>query len=136
MNGPGESRDQRRARLNATKEIPQSGARFAPLNALRDGGWISELPSREIKVWLVLWSLADRSNRVRVSHGTLAAICGIRREHAARTTKALERRGLLKVLVRGRTMGQTGKRTANVYEVLVPTPFVNSARLCTIPDGE
>ena len=64
---------------------------------------------------------------MRAGHGTIAARCGIRREHAARTTKALEQRGLLKVLVRGRTVGKAGKRTANEYELLVPEPWTNSA---------
>jgi hypothetical protein len=97
------------------------------MNALRDGGWVGVLSLRELRVWIVLFSLADGSNRVRASHGTIARLTGIRREHAARTTKRLERRGLLKVLVRGRTVGQAGKRTANVYELLVPEPRANSA---------
>ena len=101
--------------------------RFAPLNALADGGWLRVLSRRELRVWIALYRLADSSNRVRAGHGTIAARCGIRREHAARTTKALEQRGLLKVLVRGRTVGKAGKRTANEYELLVPEPWTNSA---------
>jgi hypothetical protein len=101
--------------------------RFMPINALTDGGWLPAFSKRELLVWFVLFRLADGSKRVRASHGTIARLTGIRREHAARTTKRLERRGLLKVLVRGRTVGQAGKRTANVYELLVPEPRVNSA---------
>jgi hypothetical protein len=127
MNGPGESRDQRRARLRAPKHLTQRSARFAPLNALADGGWLPVLSPRELRVWVALFRLADGSSRLRASHGTIAARCGIRREHAARTTKALEERGLLKVLVRGRTVGKAGKRTANEYEMLVPEPRPNSA---------
>jgi hypothetical protein len=101
--------------------------RFVPLNALADGGWLRVLSRRELRVWIALYRLADSSNRVRAGHGTIAARCGIRREHAARTTKALEQRGLLKVLVRGRTVGKAGKRTANEYELLVREPWTNSA---------
>jgi Mn-dependent DtxR family transcriptional regulator len=106
------------------------------MNALRDGGWVGVLSLRELRVWIVLFSLADVSNRVRASHGTIAKRCGIRREDAARTTKRLERRGLLKVLVRGRTVGQAGKRTANAYEVLVPEPRANSGGGATNEEDE
>jgi CRP-like cAMP-binding protein len=126
-----DEREQRRAALLEPvdgRRARRSGRpRFAPLNALADGGWLGVLSWRELRVWLALYRLADGSNRVRASHGTIATRCGIRREHAARTTKRLERRGLLKVLVRGRTVGQAGKRTANAYELLVPEPRANSA---------
>ena len=111
-------------------------ARFAPLNALADGGWLGVLSWRELRVWVALYRMADRSGRVRASHGTIAARCGIRREHAARTTRRLEERGLLKVLVRGRTVGKAGKRTANEYEMLVPEPRPNSAAGGTIEEDE
>ena len=111
-------------------------ARFAPLNALADGGWLGVLSWRELRVWIALYRLADGSNRARASHGTIAARCGIRREDAARTTKRLERRGLVKVLVRGRTVGQAGKRTANAYEVLVPEPRANSGGGATNEEDE
>lgn len=131
MTRTADEREQRRAALLEPVDVRrarQSGRpRFLPMNALRDGGWVGVLSLRELRVWIVLFSLADGSNRVRASHGTIARLTGIRREHAARTTKRLERRGLLKVLVRGRTVGQAGKRTANAYEVLVPEPRANSA---------
>ena len=111
-------------------------ARFAPLNALADGGWLGVLSRRELAVWFVLYRLADGTNWVRASHGTIAARCGIRREDAARTTKRLERRGLLKVLVRGRTVGQSGKRTANEYELVVPPPVPDSGDDATIDEKE
>jgi Mn-dependent DtxR family transcriptional regulator len=106
------------------------------MNALADGGWLGVLSWRELRVWLALYRLADGSNRVRASHGTIATRCGIRREDAARTTKRLERRGLLKVLVRGRTVGKTGKRTANEYELLVPPPVPNSGGGATNEEDE
>ena len=106
------------------------------MNAVVHGGWLPELSWRELRVWLALYCLADGSNRVRASHGTIARLTGTRREHAARTTNRLERRGLLKVLVRGRTVGQAGKRTANAYELLVPEPRTNSADEGTIANAE
>jgi hypothetical protein len=112
------------------------GTRFAPVNAVRDGGWLAALTGQEAKVWFVLWSMADARNRVRASHGTIAARCGIRRNHAASTTRALERYGLVRVLVRGRTVGQAGKRTANEYELLVPEPCANSPAGRTIEEDE
>jgi len=103
------------------------GARFVPINALVDGGWLAALTPREVRVWLVLFRMADRGGRATVSHGRIARDAGIRREHAARTTKRLEHLGLVRVRVRGRKVGQAGKRTANVYELLVPEPRTNSA---------
>jgi hypothetical protein len=125
-----------RSRGRLTEARRGKSARFVPMNALTDGGWLGVLSWRELRVWLALYRLADGENRVRASHGTIAARCCIRREHAARTTKRLERRGLLKVLVRGRTVGQTGKRTANAYELLVPEPRANSADGGTIEEDE
>jgi hypothetical protein len=106
------------------------------MNAVVDGGWLPALSGRELRVWIVLFRLAGGSNRARASHGTIARLTGIRREDAARTTKRLERRGVLKVLVRGRTVGQAGKRTANVYEVLVPEPRANSGGGATNEEDE
>jgi hypothetical protein len=110
--------------------------RFAPLNAIADGGWLALLTPRELRVWMAIYRLADSANRARASHDTIARLAGVRREHAARTTKALERRGLLRVLVRGRTVGQAGKRTANEYELLVPRPLPNRAASGTIEEPE
>jgi hypothetical protein len=130
----GQSQGRRRGR--STEGRRGKSARFAPLNAVADGGWLGVLSWRELRVWVALFRLADGSGRLRASHGTIAARCGIRREHAARTTKALEERGLLKVLVRGRTVGKAGKRTANEYEMLVPEPRPNSAAGGTIEEDE
>jgi hypothetical protein len=110
--------------------------RFAPMNALTDGLWLPELSGREFKVWFILYRHARPDGRVRISHGTIARLAGIRREDAARTTKGLERRALVRVLVRGRTVGQSGKRTANEYEVLVPEPRANSGDGDTIAEDE
>jgi hypothetical protein len=121
-------RERRRTGRKPSPSKPDGkSARFAPLNALADGGWLGVLSWRELRVWVALFRLADGSGRLRASHGTIAARCGMHREDAARTTKRLERRGLVKVLVRGRTVGKTGKRTANEYELLVPEPWTNSA---------
>ena len=77
--------------------------------------------------------MADTNGNLHASHCTIAARAGMRREHAARTTAQLERRGLLRVRVRGRTVGSQGKRTANEYEMLAP-PFMNSASSSTIAE--
>ena len=132
-------RERRRAEL---VERPNDHARrggdgrFAPRNALLDGGWIALLTPRELRVWFAIDRFADKRNRARLSHGTIARLTGMRREHAARTTAALERRGLLRVRVRGRTVGRAGKRTSNEYELLVPRPLPNSAATGTIDEPE
>jgi hypothetical protein len=129
-------REDRHKGGQAPRAMRKGGDRFAPLNALTDGGWLGVLRPRELRVWLVLYRLADTSGRARASHGTIAARCGMRREHAARETARLERHGLVRVRVRGRTVGQGGKRTANEYELLVPEPRANSATGGTIEEDE
>ena len=119
-------RETHRART-AGKPRRDGDVRFRPMNAVRDGGWLRVLTRRELAVWLVLYSHANRDGTVRISHSSIGRAIGMRREHAARTTRALERIGLLRVRVRGRTFGQAGTRTANEYEMLVPQPHTNSA---------
>ena len=114
----------------------RDGTRFAPLNATVDGGWLAVLTPCELRVWVVLHRLAAGNGMVRVSHSTIAERTGMRRENAARTTKRLEGRGLIRVRVRGRTVGQGGKRTSNEYEMLAPPPIPNSVAADTIEDGE
>jgi CRP-like cAMP-binding protein len=120
----------------AARKQQRGCARFAPMNAIADGGWLPVLTPRELRVWFALYRLADRACRVRASHGTIARIAGMRREDAARTTARLERRGLIRVRDRGRTVGQDGKRTANVYELLVPCPCSISGSGDTIEEDE
>ena len=129
-------REERLAKGTARKAKRGGGGRFAPLNALVDGGWLKVLTQRELEVWVVLFRMADARSLVTVSHGRLARDAGIRRENAARTTKQLERYGLLRVRVRGRTVGRAGKRTSNEYELLVPEPCPNSATSGTIEEPE
>jgi hypothetical protein len=124
------------AQGKATPTRRDGTRRFVPLNATVDGGWLAVLTPYELRVWVVLHRLADGNGMVRVSHGTIAERTGMRREHAARTTKRLEKRGVLRVRVRGRTVGQGGERTANVYEMLAPPPIPNSAATGTIEDDE
>ena len=122
-----EDREWREAKTRGEAAVTRMASkRFAPLNATVDGGWLGVLTPRELRVWLVLHRLANGNGIARVSHGTIAMMAGIRREDAARTTKRLEGRRLLRVRVRGRTIGQAGKRTANVYEMLEPSPIPNS----------
>ena len=115
------------------KPSKRGKVRFVPLNAVVDGGWLGTLSLRELRVWLVLHRMADKNGNLHASHCTIAARAGMRREHAARTTAQLERRGLLRVRVRGRTVGSQVKRTANEYEMLAP-PFMNSASSSTIAE--
>ena len=129
-------REQRLAQGATRKPMGGGGGRFAPLNAIADGGWLALLTPRELRVWVAIHRLADFANRARASHDTIARLAGLRREHAARTTAALEKRKLLRVRVRGRTVGQAGKRTANEYELLVPRPPGNSATSGTIEEPE
>jgi len=134
-----EERERRRAELaERAKGGTRSGGskRFAPLNALVDSGWLGALTPREQRVWLAIYRLADSANRARASHGTIARLAGMRREDAARTTKRLENRGLLRVRVRGRTVGRAGKRTSNEYELLVPQPLPNSGGGATNEEPE
>lgn len=115
---------------------PGGATRFDPLNALVDGGWLGALTPRELRVWLALYRMANGRNLVRASHGTIASRAKMLREDAARTTSRLERRGIVRVLQRGRTIGQAGKRTANEYEVLVPGPPRNSGGSATNDEDE
>lgn len=129
-------REERLARGTARKPKRGGGERFVPLNATVDGGWLGVLTPRELRVWVVLFRMADAGGRVTVSHGRIARDAGMRREDAARTTKRLEERGLLRVRVRGRTVGRAGKRTANEYEMLAPRPCPNSGGGDTIEEDE
>jgi hypothetical protein len=107
------------------KPATRQSDRFAPLNALVDGGHLAKLTPRELKVWIALYRHASADGTMRVSGSTLGRLAGIEREHASGTTKRLERLGYIECVTRGRTMGQAGKRTANVFRLLAPPP--NSA---------
>ena len=128
-------REERLAPGPSRKPGRGGGERFKPWNAIVYGGWLGALTNRELRVWAVIYCLADQGNRARASHGTIARLAGMRREDAARTTKRLERHGLLVVRVRGRTVGSAGKRTANEYEVRVPA-CTNSGDGATIGEDE
>lgn len=129
-------REERLAPGPSRKPGRGGGERFKPWNAIVYGGWLGALTNRELRVWAVIYCLADQGNRARASHGTIARLAGMRREDAARTTRRLEERGLLRVLVRGRIVGQAGNRTANEYQVLVPSPVPNSGGGATNEEPE
>lgn len=99
---------------------PRGSQRFLPMNAIVDGGWLPALRPTETRVWIVLFRFANPQGEVRISHTTIARLCGIRREHAARATASLERRGVIVVVSRGRTFGSHGQRLANVYRLQHP----------------
>lgn len=129
-------REDRLVKGTARKPKRGGGGRFKPWNAIVYGGWLGALTNRELRVWAVIYCLADQGNRARASHGTIARLAGMRREDAARTTAALEKRGILRVRVRGRTVGRAGKRTSNEYELLVPEPLPNSGGGATNEEPE
>ena len=82
------------------------------------------LSKRESTVWQVIWSRSPRDGgEFHVSGGTLGEDCNITRENASRAAKALESRGLIVVVRRGRL----GNQTANVYRLpeALPTPSAN-----------
>ena len=116
------------------KPATRQGDRFAPLNALVDGGHLAKLTPRELKVWIALYRHAKPDGTVTVSGTRLGELAGIEREHASRTTKRLERRGYIECVTRGRTLGERGERTANVFRIL--TPPLNSASGGTIQGHE
>lgn len=107
------------------KPATRRGDRFAPLNALVDGGHLAKLTPRELKVWIALYRHAKPDGTVTVSGTRLGELAGIERAHASRTTKRLERLGVIECVHRGRSIGEAGKRTANVFRLLAPPP--NSA---------
>lgn len=114
-----------RARMKASDRAGKpkgKSDRFAPLNAIATGGHLARLTSPEKSVWIVLFCLADRSGILRASGTTIADRAGMRREHAHRATKGLERKGYIECIERGRTVGRTGERTANVFRLLAPVP--------------
>lgn len=110
-----------------SKPTRGDGRRFKPKRAIVSGGWLGQLAPAQIKVLWVLDDFADSKCCVRISHATIGKYAGMRREHAARATASLETLGLVRVVERGRTFGKSGKRTANVYELLAPEPFGISA---------
>jgi hypothetical protein len=110
--------------------------RFSGKNGIVDGGMVAALTCRELRVLFVIERFLDASGTARISHTTVARLVGMRREHVARTTALLERRGLLRVLKRGRRIRESGKRTANVYEILAPPPNANGAASGTIEEPE
>jgi|LauGreDrversion4_2_1035121.scaffolds.fasta_scaffold67102_2 CRP-like cAMP-binding protein len=110
--------------------------RFMGKNAIVDCGVVAALTTSELRVLFVIERFLDAAGKARISHTTIASLVGMRREHVARTTARLERRGLLRVLERGRRVRESGKRTANVYELVAPPPTMNGAAHGTIADTE
>jgi hypothetical protein len=115
-----------RARMRAGEQASKpkgKSDRFAPLNAIVGGGHLPRLTLRELKVWNALYWLAKPDGTVTVGGSTLGRLVGIKREHASRTTKRLERLGYIECVKRGRSYGEAGKRTANVFRLLAPPPI-------------
>ena len=114
------------------KPAKAKGKRFEFQNALVRSGWLSKLSGQEAKVLFVLNTLADNDLKVRVGHTAIAKSLGVNRENVARTTKALERKGLIRCTYRGRTMGKKGKRESNEYQLPSELPQLNSVASNTI----
>ncbi len=124
---------QRKARgEDERKPAKAKGKRFEFQNALVRSGWLFKLSIRELKVLFVLNTHANNELKVRIGHTAISIATGIRREHVARTTKALERKGFIRCTSRGRTMGKKGKRESNEYQLPSELPQLNSAASSTI----
>ena len=86
--------------------------------------WRPHLPGCEAWTWWALWNSAPGDGRsFHVSHSTLARRLGYRREHIARATSALQRRGLLILIHKG----SARSHLANEYripKVLPPAPVL------------
>lgn len=125
-------------REEQTRRPPTRGQpknkRFAGKNALVDGRRVAALTLNELRVVFVIDRFLNADGTARLSHTTIAQLAGMRREHVARTTARLEQQGVLRVLERGRRIGESGKRTANIYEILALPPNTDSAIDSTIAD--
>ena len=95
--------------------------RFVARNTVVYGGWLPVLTPSELRVWLVLDTASQNDGTARIGGTAIGRLTGMKRNHAAAAAKSLEKRGLVRVLVRGNS-GRGGKRTANVYELLAPPP--------------
>ncbi|MEN9641784.1 MAG: hypothetical protein RIR77_973 [Planctomycetota bacterium] len=95
--------------------------RFIARNTVVYGGWLLVLTPSELRVWLVLDTASQKDGTARIGGTAIGRLTGMKRNHAAAAAKSLEKRGLVRVLVRGNS-GRGGKRTANVYELLAPPP--------------
>ncbi len=95
--------------------------RFIARNTVVYGGWLLVLTPSELRVWLVLDTASQSNGTARIGGTAIGRLTGMKRNHAAAAAKSLEKRGLVRVLVRGNS-GRGGKRTANVYELLAPPP--------------
>jgi hypothetical protein len=126
MSSKAESAEAYLARMKASARAGKPKGRsdrFVPLNAIVDGGHLPRLTPRELKVWTALYRLANPAGIVTVGGSTLGRLVGIKREHASRTTKRLERLGYIECVKRGRSYGEAGKRIANVFRLLAPPPI-------------
>ena len=124
--------DRRRRGEDERKPAKAKGKRFEFQNALVRSGWLSKLSGLEVKVLFVLNTHANNEGKVRIGHTAIANALGVNRENVARTTKALERKGLIRCTSRGRTMGKKGKRESNEYQLPSALPQLNSVASNTI----
>jgi hypothetical protein len=104
-----------------TKPKRGDGRRFAAGRAVVHGGWLPVLTPSELRVWLVLDTASQKDGTTRIGGTAIGRLTGMKRNHASAAAKSLEKRGLVRVLVRGNSV-RGGKRTANVYELLAPPP--------------
>ena len=118
---------------HTTKPKRGDGKRFAARNAVVHGGWLAVLTPSEIRVWLVLDTYSQADGTTRIGGTAIGRLAGMKRNHAAAAAKALEKRGLVRVRVRGNS-GRGGKRTANVYELLAPAPRTDEPLEAEEPD--
>ena len=82
------------------KRSPQTGRRFATINAFADFS-LAELNRAELAVWLLLWRDTKPDGLARTSQADLARRAGITDRTVRRAIDGLEQRRLLLVVYRG-----------------------------------
>jgi hypothetical protein len=105
----GEQRDRRR---DKPKGKSASAGRFAVLNAFVDFT-MADLKPSERAVWLVLFRDTKRDGTARTSERDIARRAGVSDRMVRYALKALERRGLVRIVRRGRL--QTGPSSYRVF---------------------
>ena len=118
---------------HTTKPKRGDGKRFAARNAVVHGGWLAVLTPSELRVWLVLDTYSQADGTTRIGGTAIGRLAGVKRNHAAAAAKSLEKRGLVRLRLRGNS-GRGGKRTANVYELLAPAPRTDEPLEAEEPD--
>lgn len=68
--------------------VGRESGRFAPLNSLVDGGWLTRLQATELKIWVLLFR-ESRDGSAVVSRRTIAVRIGVSERQVSRVLKRL-----------------------------------------------